>query len=145
MGYGCEAAVGTIAVSGYVLYVLIFEAERAERLTAGVSLGQFFRGLDGDVLDSYAEVFAIAHNAGDSIPATRAALARGVDVIEIDVVSLDGELYAAHDSPHRWFSSFVFRGPSLERIWRETANAAAVQLDLKETSPRYLDRVMGFI
>ncbi len=139
------AAIALIAVSGTVLYLLIFEPERAERLTIGVSPRQFFRDLDGDLLDSYAEVFAIAHNAGDSIATTRVALDQGVDVIEIDVVSLDGRLYAAHDSPHRWFSSYVFRGPGLEQIWRETDRAAAVKLDLKESTPRYVDRVVEFI
>lgn len=144
------AAVATLALSGWVLWILVFEPERAERLTAGVSPRRFFRevgldGLDGDLLDAYAGVFAIAHNAGDSIATTRTALERGVDVIEIDVVSLDGRLYAAHDSPHRWYSSFVFRGPSLAQVWRETAGAAAVKLDLKESDPRYVDRVMGFV
>lgn len=139
------AAVATLALSGWVLYVLIFDAERAERFTSGLSPRQFVQALDGDLLDSYADVFAIAHNAGDSITATRTALDHGVDVIEIDVVSFDGQLFAAHDSPNRWYSSFVFRGPSLAQIWRETASATAVKLDLKESSPRYVDRVMGFV
>ncbi len=139
------AAVAMLALGGLVLYVLIFDAERAERFTVGVSPRQFVRALDGDLLDSYDDVFAIAHNAGDSIATTRAALGHGVDVIEIDVVSLDGQLFAAHDSPNRWYSSFVFRGPSLAQMWRETAGATAVKLDLKESSPRYVDRVMGFV
>ena len=139
------AAVATLVLSGWALYILIFDAERAERFTIGVSPRQFFQALDGDILDSYDAVFAIAHNAGDSITTTRVALDQGVDVIEIDVVSLDGQLYAAHDSPHRWYGSFVFRGPSLAQIWRETASATAVKLDLKESSPRYVDRVMGFV
>jgi len=139
------AAVATIVLSGWALYILIFDAERAERFTVRVSPRQFFQALDGDILDSYDDVFAIAHNAGDSITATRTALDQGVDVIEIDVVTFDGQLFAAHDSPHRWYGSFVFRGPSLAQIWRETASATAVKLDLKESSPRYVDRVMGFV
>lgn len=140
------AAVASLVLSGYVLWILIFEPDRAERLTSGVSPVQFTqRLLDADKLDSYGEVFAIAHNAGDSLASTREALEHGADVIEIDVVSLDGRLYAAHDTPERWYSSYVFRGPSLEQVWRASADAAAVEFDLKESSSIFIDRVIAFL
>ena len=53
-------------------------------------------------LDDYADVFAVAHNSGDDVRATLDAVAAGADVIEVDVIALDGQLYAAHAAPPIW-------------------------------------------
>jgi hypothetical protein len=66
-------------------------------------------------------------------------------VIEVDVVSLGGRLYAAHDSPPIWIGDNVFRGPLLQRIWIASAGAEAIKLDLKESSPAFLNLLLEFL
>jgi glycerophosphoryl diester phosphodiesterase len=128
-----------------VLAVLIFDPERGEQWTSGLRPVQFYRELDADLLDDYAEVFAVAHNSGDRVESTLEAIGYGAEVIEVDVVSLDGQLYAAHDVPLRWVGETVFRGPPLARIWVASAGAAAVKLDLKESSPAFQELVLQFL
>ncbi|MGH2534480.1 MAG: glycerophosphodiester phosphodiesterase family protein [Thermomicrobiales bacterium] len=102
-------------------------------------------GLDAALLDDYAAVIGVAHNAGNSLDATRQAIALGADVIEIDVALLDGALVAAHFPPHLWPGSRAFRGSHLEEIWPHAAEAEAVLLDLKESSPTFLYLVLTFL
>lgn len=139
------AALLVIAACLALLRVLIFDPERGEDWTSGLRPVQFYRELDAELLDDYAEVFAVAHNSGDSIDATLEALIHDAEVIEVDVVSLDGRLYAAHGSPYPWIGGAVFRGPPLARVWIASAGAAAIKLDLKESSAAFHELLLDFL
>ncbi|MGI8643098.1 MAG: glycerophosphodiester phosphodiesterase [Thermomicrobiales bacterium] len=89
-------------------------------------------------------VVTIAHNAGDNLTATERSLRHGAAVIEIDVVSFRERLYAGHRRPISWIGPWLFRRPTLEQIWAVSA-PAAVMLDLKESSPAFLERLFTFL
>jgi glycerophosphoryl diester phosphodiesterase len=144
---GSIAAVAVLVIAGSlgILAVMLFDPDLAEEWTSGLRPVQFYAELDDDLLDDYAGMFAVAHNSGDSIAATLDAVGHGADVIEVDVVSLDGRLYAAHGSPPPFVGQSFFRGPSLDRVWSASAGAVAIKLDLKESSPAFVDLVLRFL
>jgi hypothetical protein len=139
------AALVVIAACGLVLWVLVTDPERGEEWTSGLRPVQFYKELDAELLDDYAGVFVVAHNSGDSVGTTLEALAFGADVVEVDVVSLHGQLYAAHDTPSTWIGDNLFRGPPLERVWIAAASAEAIKLDLKEATPAFHELVLQFL
>jgi glycerophosphoryl diester phosphodiesterase len=140
------AALLVIAACLGLLVIFLFFASLGEEYTSGRIPTQFYDGLARDgLLDDYERVFGVAHNSGDRIETTKEALAHGADVIEIDVVSLDGTLYAAHSSPLRYIGPRVFRGPALAEVWEAAAEADVIKLDLKESSNRYLDLLIAFL
>lgn len=139
------ASVLTIAGCLAVLGVLVVDPERGEEWTTGLSPVQFYRELDAELLDDYVGTLGVAHNSGDSVEATLEAVGRGADVIEVDVVSLGGRLYAAHGAPVTWIGDRLFRGPPLERIWVASTAADAIKLDLKEDSPAFNELVLRFL
>ncbi|GAB4332548.1 MAG: hypothetical protein Kow0010_18540 [Dehalococcoidia bacterium] len=138
-------ALGIIGVSVAALVFLVAFSDHAERYLSGVQPYQFLGKLDADLLDDYGQVFGVAHNSGDSVDATRKAHRNGADVIEIDVISIGSALYAGHDRPLPFVGSHVFRGPRLEVVWAVARDAEVIKLDLKETSPAYVDRVIRFL
>jgi len=138
-------SLAVIVVCGTVLAVLVFDEERGEQWTSGLRPVQFFRDLEADLLEDYSDVFSVAHNSGDSVDTTLAAIGSGADVIEVDVVSLNGRLYAAHDSPVSWFGGSLFRGPPLEHVWIASAAAPVIKLDLKENSPAFTELLLDFV
>lgn len=138
-------AVGVIAVSVAALVFLVAFSDHAERYLSGVQPYQFIGELDADLLDDYGQVFGVAHNSGDSVAATRKAMRNGADIIEIDVISIGSALYAGHDRPVPFIGSHVFRGPRLDAVWAVAGDAEVIKLDLKQTSPAYVDRVIGFL
>lgn len=139
------ASLAVIAASLLALTWFVVDDERAEKYTAGRSPTLYWGAAADGLLDDYAGVFGVAHNSGDSLSAARRAVANGADIIEIDVVSVDGKLYAAHDQPVRRFGAYVFRGPALSTVWDAAAEAEVVKLDLKEASPAYLALVVEFV
>jgi hypothetical protein len=139
------AAVAVIVLGVGVLAIMVFWAHQAERYTSGLSPAQFYRQLDPDLLDDYSNVYGVAHNSGDDLRTTRQALKHGADVIEIDVISVGGELYAGHDSPIRWIGARFFRGPALEDVWNASAEAEFVKLDIKNNATGVVDRVIAFV
>lgn len=140
------AALSVITLSVAVLGVFVFLAEWGEEYTSGRIPTQFYARLEQDqLLDDYQQVFGVAHNSGGTLAATKEALAHGADVIEIDVVSMNGTLYAAHASPLRWLGPRVFRGPTLAAVWEAAAEADVIKLDLKESSAGYLDLLFAFL
>ena len=150
MGWAVEwlivtASIVVIAGCLVFLWVLVFDPERGSELTSGLRPIQFYRELDAELLEDYGEVFAVGHNSGDSIEATLTAIRYGADVIEVDVISLDGQLYAAHGAPIRWLGGTVFRGPPLAQVWIATAGAGAIKLDLKESTPAFHELVLDFL
>jgi len=116
------------------------------RNTVGIAPELFYRDLRGDLLEDYENVFAVAHNAGDRLGATQEAIAYGADIIEIDVISVGGILYAAHDRPGPILGTLLtFNGPTLERIWAEAVQTGIVKFDLKESTPAFIQLVIAFV
>jgi hypothetical protein len=134
-----------IAASVGLLVFFVAFPDEAERYTAGTPPGHFYRELDPSLLQSYPKVFGVAHNAGDSIRATKRALARGADVIEIDVVLVDGRLYGGHERPLPVVGKRVFRGPSLGSVWEHAQKAESIELDLKQSSAGFVRRLVAFL
>ena len=135
----------TVAASVALIAVFALFDDATTGYTSGVPPLQFYRELAGDRLDDYAGVFVVAHNSGDRVGAANQALAYGADIVEIDVVALDGRLYAAHQPPIPFVGPQVFRGPTLEEIWTVAALADVVKLDLKQASPTFLGLVADFL
>ena len=144
-GIAVAASLAVIGVCVLVLWVLIADPQRGEGWTSGLRPVQYYDELEADLLADYASTFAVAHNSGDTVDSTLEALYYGADVIEVDVVALNGRLYAAHDSPPLWIGNNVFRGPLLQRIWIASAGAKAIKLDLKENSPEFLNLLLDFL
>jgi hypothetical protein len=143
------SAVG-IAVSLTVFGVFVFNPRKAEELTSGLRPTLFHSELPTDLIDPnfepvYEQILGVAHNSGDSVSATLSALASGADAIELDVVSMNGQLYSSHASPLPFIGSGVFRGPSLETIWAAAAQTDIIKFDLKETSPQFRSLVRAFL
>jgi hypothetical protein len=137
-----------IAISVVALGFLVFFPTTAAEYTSGLRPSLFYAELPSDLIADdldYASVIGIAHNSGDSVQATLAALAGGADAIEMDVVSLNGRLYSSHGSPLPLIGPAAFRGPSVEEIWAAAAQTDLVQFDLKESSTEFLELVKDFI
>lgn len=114
------------------------------RNTVGMAPAQFYLPFDGEAAAS-SGMITIAHNAGDRRATTETALAHGADVVEVDVVSIGGVLYAAHDQPNQRVGSVTFRGPTLSSIWDLVDGQARIELDLKDSSRSYLRLVIHFL
>lgn len=140
---GTSLAVTVLAVA--LLALAIFREDLFEIFTSGKEPRLFFDPNDAEQVELLRRTFGVAHNSGDSLAAARRALRAGADVIEVDVVSLGGELYAGHDSPLPLVGPRVFRGPRLAEVWEIARAADYVKLDLKESSPQYLSAVVAFL
>ena len=116
-----------------------------QRFTTGVPPQQFQRESDPALTRNYPGTLGIAHNAGNRIDTTEAALAHGADVIEVDVISVRGVLRAGREQPWAWLGDLMFRGPTLTQLWEAAAPAEAIQLDLKQDDPRFIDQVADFL
>lgn len=116
-----------------------------QRYTGAGPPDQFYRDLDPDMARAYVGVLGVAHNAGNNLGTLRTALEYGADVIEIDVISVRGELVAGRDQPFPWLAEHLFRGPSLEEVWDAAAAADYVKLDLKRTDLPFLDDLVDFL
>lgn len=119
--------------------------QRVELWLHGEQPIQFYLTLDGDLLDDYTRVFGVAHNAGDRLATTREALAHGVDVIEIDVISVGDNLHAAHDLPPWFVYEGLYQGPRLSSSWVAASEAGAIALDLKESTPFFIELIIDFL
>ena len=142
--------VGGVASGAWILTVLtiilapvIFPSEIEEFVGRGAPR-QYYSGLAGEILADYRGVQGIAHNSGNNLGTAREAERYSADVIEIDVLSVNGQLYASHDGPIPIIGSRVFPRPTLEQVWGETGSAAVI-LDLKEPSSGYRDRLLSFL
>jgi hypothetical protein len=139
------SALAVILASATLLVVIVVYDKRVEEATIGRLPAQFRGQLDTALLDDYGDVFGVAHNAGDSVGTAVRALASGADVLEIDVIDVNGRLYAGHTAPTRMFGLTDFRGPPIENIWVVAEAAEAIQLDLKSSSPAYVNQVIALL
>lgn len=144
-GLAVITAVGTICASLGLITWFIVSPEKAEEYLSGHRPTYFSSPIDTDRLDDYGPVFAVGHNAGATLKSTRQAIANGAGVIEIDVASMDGTLVAAHYPPLAMVGRRVFRGPTLEAVWRASTSAAAIQLDLKESTTTFRTLLFAFL
>jgi glycerophosphoryl diester phosphodiesterase len=105
----------------------------------------FFRPVEGIALGAHG-VFGVAHNAGDTPATARRAIASGAHVVEIDVVASRGRLAVAHDQPLPIaYGALRLRTVSLDRLWRIALDAPAIELDLKQSSPLFVEPLVAFL
>lgn len=133
-----------VAAFCLVFYAFFWTATTEEQLF-GHKTTYFYGEPTVPPLADYGLVFSVGHNAGSSLETTREAIANGADVIEIDVASMNNTLVSAHVSPPAVVGSIVFRGPTLESVWRAAEGASVIQLDLKESTPAFRKRVVSFL
>lgn len=142
-------AVLVIGGSAAMLGILIIDPNGSEEFTVSRRPTLYYEVFENEERafadSSYADVIGVAHNSGGRIEATLEAIIFGADVIEVDVVAIDGALYSGHSPPIPFIGSRLFRGPSLERIWAASYRADALKLGLKETSPAYVELVADFL
>lgn len=138
-------SVVVIAIAVLALAILITFDHEAAEYTSGGEPVQFRRELDVDLLDDYRGVFGVAHNSGNLVSTAKEAIEHGADGIEIDVISVGGKLRAAHRSPVPILGSRFFRGPTLAEVWDAAAAADVIKLDLKKSSPGFLEMLFAFL
>lgn len=92
-------------------------------------------------------VAIIAHNMGDDLNARDLAWVRAADVIEIDVLEIDGELIALHPLALSDLSNLATPQPqiTLEQAWDAAIPAGTIQLDLKSTGSLALKLTAEFL
>jgi hypothetical protein len=118
-----------------------------ERYTSGRP-AQFFSWNIADRAAGYGHVVGIAHNAGDAPGTAALALANGAGYIEIDVVYLNGALYAAHGRPQGTLRDLAWRlAPPVYLLdaWNYSAAAKGIELDIKDGSPMALQMLVNFL
>ncbi len=132
-------------VGGVLVVATALAWPQVQRFTTGLPPDQFNRALDPALLKDYSGVRGIAHNAGNRLDTLAVALDHGADVIEVDLISVRGELVGGRDQPLPWLSNHLFRGPPLEDVWDAAATAPVLKLDLKQSDPRFIDDVIAFL
>ncbi len=133
-----------IALNAGFLVFNLLAPDRVTNLTDGVIPPQYFSQFDAEPLSSYDGTHGIGHNTGDSLDKIAAAVAAGAQGIEIDVIEYRGDLYARHNLPVTVFGEFGYRPIFLSEAW-DAATTEVVQLDLKDTAPRFLQDVSSFL
>lgn len=106
---------------------------------------QFYRAVSTPPDTAGHDVLAVGHNAGNNAVTAAAALDHGADVIEIDVIAVDGELAAGRANGWRWLEDALFQGDSLAEAWGHADGARIIQLDLQENGQRLLDSLVAFL
>ena len=145
------AVMSCLVISGslYLIGLFLITPNAAEEWTIGRRPNQYFTDFKPEqrILSdqTYGAIFGVAHNSGGSIEAILDAQINGADIIEADVVELDGVLYVAHKPPLLFLGQRWFRGPRLDHAWAAASGADAVMLDLKESSPGYAQLVGDFL
>jgi hypothetical protein len=145
------AVVASLVSAGSIVLLGMFamNPDGMEEYTIGRRPSTFLRTFDLEDRifpdEMYEEILGVGHNSGGRIEATIESLIFGADVIEVDVVAVDGVLYSAHTPPLPFIGPHFFRGPSLEQVWTASYRASAFKLDLKETSPEYVELVARFL
>jgi hypothetical protein len=139
--------VSVVVIAGCVATLVWFVVadQVVERYTSGEPPSLFFNPFSDDLLSGDADVFVVGHNSGDSLAATRSALRHGADVVEIDVVPLNGDLFAGHLVPLQYIGPQTFRGPRVVDVIRAATEADVIALDLKDSAPWFIDKVIALL
>lgn len=141
----------TLVLAGAVgvLGLFMLHPDLGEEITIGLNPPQYYADFEAENLilsgEQYQSVWAVAHNSGDNINAVLEGLLYGADMIEMDVVELDGELYSAHNPPIPLLGVRWFKGPPVKLVWAAAGQARSFMLDLKQTNPVFVTRVIDFI
>jgi len=143
VGVGLVYGGWLVCVLTVLLGPALFPSELEEFVGHGVPR-QYRSSLLSEVLSDYAGVQGVAHNSGNSAVTAEAARQHGADIIEVDVVSVNGELYASHDGPVPLIGSRVFPRPTLQQVWEETEGTPLL-IDLKESSASYRTGLLDFL
>ncbi len=129
--------------------VFLFRPDLGEEFTGGLIPPQYYADFNPDdqiFTDAqYRSVWTVAHNSGDDINAVIEGLLYGADIIEMDVVAVDGVLYSAHNPPLPFLDNRWFRGPRVDRVWAASGDARGFMLDLKQTDPAFVTLVVNYI
>ncbi len=132
-----------------LLAVLLLRPEIGDELTGGLIPPQYFADFHPeDVIYTdaqYRSVWTVAHNSGDQINTVVTGLLYGADIIEMDVVAVDGALYSAHKPPLPFLDYRWFRGPQLAMVWAASGDARGFMLDLKQDDQEFVDLVIDYI
>lgn len=136
---------GALALLG----VFLFRPDLGEELTGGLIPPQYYADFSADdqiYTDAqYRSVWTVAHNSGDDVDTVIEGLLYGADIIEMDVVAVDGVLYSAHNPPLPFLDYRWFRGPRVDRVWAASGDARGFMLDLKQTDREFVDLVVSYI
>lgn len=132
-----------------LLGVFLLRPDLGEEWTGGLIPPQYYADFNPDHLifteAQYRSVWTVAHNSGDDINAVIEGLFYGADIIEMDVVSVDGVLYSAHNPPLPFLDYRWFRGPRVDRVWAASGDARGFMLDLKQTNQTFINQVVTYI
>ena len=90
-------------------------------------------------------MLAIAHNAGDDVRSAQLALQYQASVVEIDARLIDGRLRAAHSAPVSIVGEMAAQSPSISTVWPSASKAAAVNIDVKDSSAAFLQKLIAFL
>lgn len=120
-------------------------SSRAENARWGKRPAQFYQALETVPNLGSGKILSVAHNAGDGAQSSDLAVAHGADIVEIDLIVLNGRLYAAHDMPPDWLPTQIYRGPTLRQAWDLASRARFIKFDLKESSPATLRKLVAFL
>jgi hypothetical protein len=132
---------GTAAAVGLRLAL----AGGADRVVTPRQPELVYRPVGGLALGAHG-VFAVAHNSGDTTATARRAVAYGAQVVEIDVVASRGRLGIAHDRPlPLTYGVLRLRSVGIEPVWRIARGAPVVELDLKQSSPLFVEALVAFL
>lgn len=141
----CIAAAVAAVVGSLLIGWLLVEDRLAERYASRQRPKLVYDAFERDLLTGDRGTFVVAHNAGDSLAEAREALRHGADIVEIDVIPFGGRLYAGHSEPQGRIAARWFRGPLLRDVLEATADADAVQLDLKSSAGWYVDELVELL
>lgn len=133
-------------LTAVVAFVGLGVASDLRRELGGDYESQLFYGaLYGQLLDDYRGVAVVAHNVGNQPSAIESAQITSVPIIEIDVRTISGQLYAAHSAPTPIVGHYFSSAVPLATAWSRAADAPAIKLDLKDSSSAFLRRLVTFL
>ncbi len=145
------AVVAMLTLTGSLAMIATFivDPDGSEEFTVSRRPSLYYEVFDNDQRaypeQIYEQVIGSGHNSGGRIEATVEAIIFGADVVEADVIAINGQLYAGHDPILPLVGDWFFRGPTLEQVWTASYRADGFKLDLKEESPAFVDLVVDFI
>jgi glycerophosphoryl diester phosphodiesterase len=127
-----------------ITYIILQPAKAEERIT-GHRPAYVAGPLNAEPLADYGTFFTVGHNSGTTLRTTRQAITHRAGVLEIDVVAMGNTLVAAHEPPMAIVGRLVYRRPTVAEIWKASAGAKVIQLDIKEPTPHVRRLLLKFL